>query len=184
MKKLMVFAAVAVCAVMAHAAQFEWSLSQVRNGWVDGNSKIDGTAYLFLVGANGVTESGIASTISGASDATALASTLSGKAIDTAALSTGALGDTTGEVSATAPADLFVVVISDDGHVYQSAAQTVTDIKALGPTTVAFGSQKNATNTSGAWTNKGGSTPPLPEPTSGILMLVGLGALALRRRKA
>ena len=31
---------------------------------------------------------------------------------------------------------------------------------------------------------KGGSTPGTPEPTSGLLMLVGLGALALRRRKA
>ena len=30
----------------------------------------------------------------------------------------------------------------------------------------------------------GGSTPVLPEPTSGLLMLVGLGALALRRRRA
>jgi hypothetical protein len=27
-------------------------------------------------------------------------------------------------------------------------------------------------------------TPDVPEPTSGLLMLVGLGALALRRRRA
>ena len=37
---------------------------------------------------------------------------------------------------------------------------------------------------SGTVVAAGGSTPGTPEPTSGVLMLVGLGALALRRRKA
>ena len=43
----------------------------------------------------------------------------------------------------------------------------------------------SSTFASASWTAVGGgSTPPIPEPTSGILMIVGLGALALRRRKA
>ena len=37
----------------------------------------------------------------------------------------------------------------------------------------------------GSWTQITSSpTPPVPEPTSGLLMIVGLGALALRRRRA
>jgi hypothetical protein len=31
---------------------------------------------------------------------------------------------------------------------------------------------------------KGGVSTAVPEPTSGLLMLVGLGALALRRKRA
>ena len=44
-----------------------------------------------------------------------------------------------------------------------------------------------ANSTAAQWTssNAGGTwTEAAPEPTSGILMLIGLGALALRRRKA
>ena len=45
---------------------------------------------------------------------------------------------------------------------------------AMTNTQLAFGSQSGA-----SWT-----TLAVPEPTSGLLMLVGLGALALRRRRA
>ena len=179
MKKLMILAVVAVCAVMAQAAQFSWSASQVREGWDDSTVKASGTAYLFLVGANGASESAVASAISGAKDASALATTLAGMAIDTQAVTSGATGGNTPDgISATAPASLFFAVISDDGHAYQSAAISVTDIPAVGAAEVVFGSQKSASSASGAWTTVA------PEPTSGLLMLVGFGALALRRRRA
>ena len=179
MKKLMILAAVAVCAVMAQAAQFAWSATQIREGWDDSTVKASGTAYLFLVGANGASESAVASAISGAKDASALATTLAGMAIDTRSVATGGITGLTPEgLTATAPANLFFAVISDDGHAYQSAATTVTTIETLGPTAVAFGSQKSASSASSAWTTVA------PEPTSGLLMLVGFGALALRRRRA
>ena len=115
MKKLMILAAVAVCAAMAQAAQFEWSASQVREGWDDNTVKATGTAYLFLVGANSATEAAVASAISSAADASALATTLSGMAIDTQTVTAGATGGNTPDsISATAPASLFFAVISDD----------------------------------------------------------------------
>ncbi len=179
MKKLLMFAIAATFAVVSQAAQFEWSASQVREGWNDPNNKASGTAYLFLVGGD-VTEASIASAISGAASSSALATTLAGKAIDTQSLTAGATGGTTAEgISATAPANLFFVVISGD-NVYQSAATTVTDIATIGSTSLAFGSQKSATSAASAWTNAGGD---IPEPTSGLLLLVGAGMLALRRKQ-
>ena len=182
MKKLMMLAAVALCAVMAQAAQFEWTATNVRNGWDDGATRINGTAYLFLVGANGASVDAVASAISAAKDdatlGAALGTTLAGMAIDSYTFESGAIAGMTGAVDATAPASLFFAVISDDGYAYQSGTVTADAIEALGATQVTFGSQKTASSASSAW------TAVAPEPTSGLLMLVGLGALALRRRRA
>ena len=184
------FAAAAAVAVASQAAQFSWTATQVREGWDNADNKATGTAYLFLIGSE-VTQASIASAISGATDATALGTTLAGKAIDTADFSGGAISSLSGEgISATAPAQLFFAVISDDGHVYQSSAVTVDTISAIGGTEIIFGSQKSATSAAAAWSTVGGSTPPtppgpgpVPEPTSGLLLLVGGAMLALRRKQ-
>ena len=181
MRKLMVFAAVAMSAVIVNAAQFSWSAKNVYNGWDGGTTKVDGTAYLFLVGGD-VTEASIASAISGAASSSALASTLGGKAIDTQSVSGGLVEGVTGDVTASAPASLFFVVVSGD-NVYQSSALEITSIETLGATEVGFGSQKSATNVASGWNAVGGGSGGVPEPTSGLLLLVGAGMLALRRKQ-
>ena len=182
MKKLLMFAIVTAFAVASQAAQFTWGCSNVREGWADSSVKADGTAYLFLVGSNGATEAAVASAISGATSASALGTTLAGMAIDTQSVSSGSIDGTTGDLTASAPAQLFFAVISDDGYAYQSSAVTVTSIETIGATEVAFGSQKSASSSSTAWTNAGGGSA-VPEPTSGLLLLVGAGMLALRRKQ-
>lgn len=183
MKKVMFMLATVACAASMQAAQFSWGFSNVRDGWDTGANKVDGTAYLFLVGGD-VTEASIASAISGAADATALASALGGKAIDTQAVTAGAGGgESPAGITATAPANLFFVVVSGD-NVYQGGAVTVSTIETLGFTEVAFGTQKAASSAASAWsTVGGGGTDPLPEPTSGLLLLVGGAVLALRRKQ-
>ena len=42
-----------------------------------------------------------------------------------------------------------------------------------------FGSQSTASQAAGAWTSVN-----VPEPTSGLLMLLGMAGLALRRKRA
>ena len=183
MKKIMFTLAAVACAATMQAAQFEWGFSNVRDGWSSGDNKVDGTAYLFLVSSE-VTSASIASAISGAADTTALATTLSGKAIDTQAMSGGFVAGLTPDgISATAPASLFFVVISGD-NVYQGGAITVDSIATIGSTEAAFGSQKSATQAAANWkTLGGGGTGGVPEPTSGLLLLVGAGMLALRRKQ-
>ena len=185
MKKIMFTLAAVACAVTMQAAQFNWTISQVREGWDDSSVKAAGTAYLFLVGSNGATEAAVASAISGAKDASSLGTTLSGMAIDTKDLSAGAAGGLTADgITATAPADLFFAVISDDGYAYQGAAVNVTTIETLGSTEVLFGSQKTASSAASAWSNVGGGgSGGVPEPTSGLLLLVGGAVLALRRKQ-
>ena len=187
MKKIMFTLAAVACAATMQAAQFEWGFSNVRDGWEAGNNKIDGTAYLFLVGANGATEAAVASAISSAKDATSLGTTLGGMSIDTQAVSGGAGGGTSADgIAATAPANVFFAVISDDGHVYQGAATTLTSIETLGATEIAFGTQKSASSAASAWTTLGGGSSgggDVPEPTSGLLLLVGGAMLALRRKQ-
>ena len=133
-----------------------------------------------------MTSSSIASAISGASDTTALSTTLAGKAIDTQSMSGGAGGGTTaGGLTATAPAQLFFVAISGD-NVYQSSAITIDTIAAIGSTEAAFGTQKSATQAASAWKTVGGGSSgggDVPEPTSGLLLLVGGAMLALRRKQ-
>jgi len=185
MKKIMFTLAAVACAATMQAAQFSWGFSNVRDGWNSGDNKVDGTAYLFLVGGD-VTEASIASAISGAADATALASALGGKAIDTQSVSAGAGGgESSAGISATAPADLFFVVVSGD-NVYQGSAVTVNTIETLGFTEVAFGTQKSASSAASAWKTVGGGSSgggDVPEPTSGLLLLVGGAMLALRRKQ-
>ena len=182
MKKIMFTLAAVACAATMQAAQFEWSFSNVRDGWNSGDNKVGGTAYLFLVGGD-VTEASIASTISGAADATALTTALGGKAIDTKSVEAGAGGGLTAEgISATAPASLFFVVVSGD-NAYQSGAMSLDSIQTIGSTEAIFGSQKSATQAAANWKTVGGGGGDVPEPTSGLLLLVGGAMLALRRKQ-
>ena len=184
MRKLLMLAVAMAFAVASQAATFDWSASQVRQGWNDSTLKADGTAYLFMVGVNSATEAAVASAISGATSASALATTLSGMAIGTADVTSGGISGSSSEVTQGPPATLFIAVISSDGYAYQSATQEVTAYETLGGTTVGFGSQKSATSSASAWKNVGGGGGgDIPEPTSGLLLLVGAGMLALRRKQ-
>ena len=71
--------------------------------------------------------------------------------------------------------------IADATQVLISEAKSAT-VNAQGSNiTLAFGNMALTTTLN---TFRNSTWQPVPEPTSGLLMLVGLGALALRRRKA
>ena len=71
--------------------------------------------------------------------------------------------------------------IADATQVLISEAKSATVGASGGNISLAYG---NMTLTTTMNTFRNSTWEPVPEPTSGLLMLVGLGALALRRRKA
>ena len=196
MKKLIIIAAVALTAALTQAATVSWSM----NGIVDseGNAMSGGAAYIFCTkGTSATTIDAVTAALAGltspsavkswleANSLTALSSTVSGG-------SAGASGvdiEDSGVPAATPSVKLFAVVVDD--ALFGDATQYVVTTASGNVKTPAANTSNNAgfSISSAAMADSSNWKPanpsgPVPEPTSGILMLVGLGALALRRRRA
>ena len=80
----------------------------------------------------------------------------------------------------------YAVLVNDPNasdklsYYYVGNLSGTSDLSSLADTDVRL----NADWNSGEYLNQGGYTVAVPEPTSGLLMLVGLAGLALRRRRA
>ena len=71
----------------------------------------------------------------------------------------------------------FYYVLKDGGNQLTSATSTTYTALETGAPTIGFGNQATYTSTPGNWA-------AVPEPTSGLLMLLGVAGLALRRKRA
>lgn len=190
MKKLVIMLGAVACAACVNAASINWTISNVYSA-TDTATKADGyVAYLFL-SDNSSNVSGLTVTTVEAVK-TALAA---GKMSDVAALSSasealvsgGFMGKATGISSdfASGSVSAFAVIfdssdIASANNYYlvnDGATKSVSFTSSTGAKNLAFGSQATATQAAGAWT-------AVPEPTSGLLMLLGMAGLALRRRRA
>lgn len=181
MKKLMLTAAIVCAAVMAHAAAVTWAAGTVtRFDGTTANKNVNG--YLFEITASAY------STYS-AMDAGTLSKTiyadysgsLSSAVVTGTATKKGAL--TLEGIDATAGTPVYAAVLYIDGvdsDYFMGNVATVTwsgvGYPEVGQLAVSLG---GAGATATAWT-----TAAVPEPTSGLLMLLGMAGLALRRRRA
>ena len=155
MKKLLILAAVLVAGVAANAALFKWTAANIYGS--DGSAKWTGTVNLYAVisGVDTLVDTATASS----------AGTVANKAFSSDALVGGNAYD------------FFVVV--EDGTKTFTSAHVAAAAQATSTSNINFGNLATATQSASNW-----SGAAVPEPTSGLLMLLGMAGLALKRKHA
>ena len=186
MKKLMFMLAAVAMAACAQAASVYWTCTYVAKG---ADNYVD-NGLAFFVNAATLSQSDMLA-LEG-KGATAISSALSGMysytggsdgkysvaKADAVANATLGLSDAT--------ASQAYLVIFDTATITDSSNFYVTEVKSFNTYSgteiqqVKWGDQETASSAAGAWH----SAAAVPEPTSGLLMLIGLAGLALRRRRA
>ena len=165
MKKLLILAAAIVAGVAANAASFKWTASNVYSSDTTTKLAVGSTVTLY-------------SFLSSAEQSTAVVAT-------TFTLATAGTINTTfsSDAYTTGSNYSFYFVVEDNDKTFTSAVVANKTAQATTTTTVGFGSMATATQNASNWASSGGGEP-VPEPTSGLLMLIGAAGLALRRRRA
>lgn len=192
MKKLMIALVAATVAGLVQAASVSWTMTNIYSP-SDTTTKVAAgsmSAWLFVTANSTDKTSGIPITTLSAVQAVLDSGDLTGLSSLAAAhgtnASAGNFGGATGlEGFSSGTLTAFAVVVDNTDLasaenyflVNGGATKDVTFTSATGNKSLAFGSQASITQAAGAWT-------AVPEPTSGLLMLLGMAGLALRRKRA
>ncbi len=177
MKKLIMFIAVAALAVVGYSAEVSWGTG---NNWIkdkSGNNLAKNTDIMLVM----------------ASDVSAIQTALAaGTSIDSYVLDTAKTSNTKGyvadhEVSSTKftageTYDLAALIMIGDDYVISGTQSFRAYRTGVDEAVSASFASTQGSNPSSAWGPKSGGGD-IPEPTSGLLLLVGAGMLALRRKQ-
>jgi len=180
MKKLILFAAAVCVAALTQAATVQWSATNIP--WSDAqDNAAKYTAYLIDNGIGGYSDAdaAFAALKKDGSSATGVIHTKSGLTDGGTKLSLAVAGATLDNDPGYAANDsitAWTIIVDNtsaaDASNYMFHEKLNAGVNNSLKLAVAAGTQA-----SNVWV-------PTPEPTSGLLMLIGLGALALRRKRA
>ena len=176
MKKMVIMAAAALVGLVVNAASINWSFSWATDA--NGNDLAAGSAAYLVSVSDYSRDDAAAAMAAGTFDTT--------KVVDTASVKVDA--DNGAYVSQIATSSLsgtqaFYAIIQA-GDQYIMTDNVTVPIKAVGSTIVGFAELSDEEgNSLYTWKPAGGGGGDVPEPTSGLLLLVGGAMLALRRKQ-
>lgn len=184
MKKLMVAVAVAFIAVATQAASFYWGTAQNGAKLVDADNNIlttvpnGGAISLILLGTD----------TTGYSDATWLMDatiTSSTKASQNGRINNNyAFTWTDGGSNVIDNGDVLAVVFKDSDGKFSNLKNASDGSDLVARTTVSGINGNNWSNYTSQWVFATANYSAVPEPTSGLLLLLGVAGLALKRKRA
>ena len=186
MKKIMFAFVAAMLALGAQAAAVNWTASNVYAGDGSSNKGNGYVGYLFL--ASDYTAAQVAAAIDAGNWSTVSGKALAEQYTTSAGKYTGpntaatAVDDSLGGTTQTGYAVIFNADSVDSATKYYITPTKDVTINGVGTTGFAFGSQA-ASQTASWGTVPSSPSGDGPEPTSGLLLLVGAGMLALRRKQ-
>lgn len=190
MKKLMIICVAVAMAAVARAASINWTITNVYSP-ADSTVKVAAnsmSAWLFVTANSTDVTAGIPVTtlsavqaVLSSGDLTGLSSLAATHASNTADGMIGGATGLTGFSSGSLTAFAVVVDSTDLASaknyylVSGGSEQSTSFTSATGVKTLAWGNQTSYTQGAGKWT-------ATPEPTSGLLLLLGMAGLALKRK--
>lgn len=177
MKKLIMLLVVAASAVTVNAAKIDWQFAETAKNTSNPYSLNGFTAYLF-------TSSDWTAALVDGITADTFADAVASKALDETAVGTTGVKWATGKQTwsdSAATDGQYYIVLADAG---------ISKYLASNPLTATAYSDKE-THTTASWSIGATATPiaatdftAVPEPTSGLLILLGVAGLALKRKRA